>query len=152
FARVKIVLLQLEVPLETVQRAAELGREAGAQVILNPAPACALPPELLALVDLLTPNETEAELLSGLPVVDEVSAERAAQRLREKGVGRVITTLGDKGALLVGPEGSHLHPARPVQPVDTTAAGDAFNGALAYALAEGRPLDAAIAFANTVAA
>jgi ribokinase len=121
-------------------------------VILNPAPARALPPALLAQVDYLTPNETEAEMLSGLPVDDEASAERAARRLLEAGVGHVIVTRGEKGALSVGPGGSRRYPARAVHAVDTTAAGDAFNGALAHALAAGRPLDEALPFANTVAA
>lgn len=152
FAAARIVLLQLEVPLETVCRAAELAREAGATVILNPAPARPLPAALLSRVDYLTPNETEAELLTGVAVTDEASAERAARGLLDRGVGRVVVTMGEKGALLVEPGGSRLFAARPVQAVDTTAAGDAFNGALAHALAEGRALEDAIPFANTVAA
>lgn len=152
FAGAQVVLLQLEVPLATVQRAAERARAHGAMVILNPAPAQPLPRALLEQVDLLTPNETEAELLTGVPVVDEASAEAAARGLLEQGVRHVIVTLGDKGALSVSPDGSRLFPARPVRAVDTTAAGDAFNGALAYALAHEQALDEAIPFANTVAA
>ena len=152
FEGAEVVLLQLEVPLETVHRAAERARAAGATVILNPAPARPLPPSLLALVDLLTPNETEAEILTGIPVTDEASAVRAAGRLLDQGVGRVVFTLGERGALVVEPGGSRHHPARAVRAVDTTAAGDAFNGALAFALADGRSLDDALPFANTVAA
>lgn len=152
FERAAVVLLQLEIPLETVERAVALGRRHGATVILNPAPACELPDGLLAQVDLLTPNESEAARLAGVEVGDEASAEQAARRLLECGVGRVIVTLGAQGALLVTPDRSRLFPVRQVEVVDTTAAGDAFNGALAFALAAGRSLEDGVVLANAVAA
>lgn len=152
FAAASVVLLQLEIPLETVQTAVELAGAAGATVILNPAPAQSLPPSLLAGVDLLTPNETEAAVLTGISVTDAASAKAAARRLLEVGVGAVIITRGAEGALLVTGDVVHSFPARQVQAVDTTAAGDAFNGALAFALAQGQPLADAVPFANTVAA
>jgi ribokinase len=147
-----VVLLQLEIPVETVERAATLAKEAGATVILNPAPACELPDTLLQRVDFLTPNESETAHLTGIRVTDRKSAEEAARRLVERGVRHVVVTLGADGVLLVTAE-RVLHAAgREVNAVDTTAAGDAFNGALAYALGDGRDLDEALAFANTVAA
>jgi ribokinase len=152
FAEASVVLLQLEVPVETVARAIELARQEGATVVLNPAPAQPLPASLLAGVDLLTPNETEAAVLTGLDVQDEASAEAAARHLLDLGVGTVIITLGARGALLVTPERAQRFPALRVQAVDTTAAGDAFNGALALALAQDAPWEAAVPFANAVAA
>lgn len=152
FAGASVVLLQLEIPIETVRKAVELARVGGAAVILNPAPAQSLPPSLLAGVDLLTPNETEASILTGMAVEDEASAEAAARRLLEMDVGAVIVTRGAEGALLVTADAVHSFPARSVRAVDTTAAGDAFNGALAFALASGQTLEQAIPFANTVAA
>ncbi len=152
FARVRTVLLQLEVPLPTVQRAAELAHRAGATVILNPAPARRLPTRLLRLVDILTPNESEAQMLSGARVSTPASAERAARLLLDRGVKNVILTLGAKGCILVTPKSVQRFPARKVRAVDTTAAGDAFNGALACALAGGSDLCGAIPFANAVAA
>lgn len=149
-----VVLLQLEVPLETVETAAVMAKEAGAVVVLNPAPAQELPPSLLQHVDWLTPNESEAAYLAGVEVNDRAGAERAARVLLEQGVGRVVVTLGSEGALLVTPEETHHVPARRVKAVDTTAAGDAFNGALAYALAQ-RPagsLEEILDFANRAAA
>jgi ribokinase len=152
FADVVIVLLQLEIPLDTVIQAAELAKLNSAVVVLNPAPARPLPDELLRLVDYLTPNETEAHLLTGVPVTDLVSAETAAGVLLGKGVRNVIVTMGSAGCLLVNATGKKAFPARRVQPVDTTAAGDAFNGALGHALAQGTTLDEAIVLANAVAA
>jgi ribokinase len=152
FEAAAVVLVQLETPLETVQRAVALGKAHRATVILNPAPARPLPEALLRQVDYLTPNETEAEILTGLPVRDRASAEAAARQLLAQGVGCVVVTLGDKGALLVAPDRTALFPAQRVQAVDTTAAGDAFNGALAFALAGGQALEAALPFANAVGA
>ncbi len=151
-SKARVLLLQLETPLETVQAAARIGREAGVEVILNPAPACSLPDALLRDISMLTPNETEATLLSGQTVNDPASAARAAQVLLRRGVRRVIVTLGAKGALLATSEGTQLIPGFKVKAVDTTAAGDVFNGALAVRLAEGRALVDAVRFAHAAAA
>ena len=147
-----IVLLQLEVPMETVAYTAALAHAAGVTVLLNPAPAQPLSADLLAHVDYLTPNESEAQLISGLPVADVAGAEAAARWLMAQGVRRPVITLGAKGALAGGAGGFMHVPGRKVEVVDTTGAGDAFNGALAVALGEGKDLAAAVAFANTAAA
>lgn len=147
-----VLLLQLEVPLETVAAAAAIARRRGITVLLNPAPARALPRTLLALVDYLTPNETELGQLAGLSVTGLPSAVRAARALLDRGVKGVVVTLGSRGALYVDRETFRRYTAPRVKPVDTTAAGDAFNGALAFALAGGRALPEAIPFANAVAA
>ena len=152
FAAASVVLLQLEIPLDTVERAVALARDAGAMVVLNPAPAQPLPDALLGGVDLLTPNETEASILTGVTVRDERTAETAARQLLDAGVRAVIVTLGARGALLVTSEIVRPYPARSVQAVDSTAAGDAFNGALAFALAQAWTLEEAVPFANRVAA
>jgi len=146
------VLMQLETPLETVQAAARSAARAKVPVILNPAPARKLPAELLRLVSILTPNETEAELLTGIAVRNEESAARAAEALLARGVKTVIITLGARGAFLAEASTRQLVPGFKVKPVDTTAAGDVFNGALAVALGEGRPLIEAVRFANAAAA
>jgi ribokinase len=149
-----VLMLQLEVPVEAVMRAAEIARAAGVRVLLNPAPAPArpLPDELLRLVDVLTPNETETEILTGLSAADDESAVRAAAALRARGVGAVVLTLGARGALLADGERSVHVPSYVVQVVDTTAAGDAFCGALAAQLAQGRTLEAAVSYANAAGA
>ncbi len=146
------VVMQLETPLETVQAAADLAARAGVRVILNPAPARPLPDRLLKKVSILTPNETEAELLTGLKVDSEAAAARAADKLRRRGVGTVILTLGARGAFVADGTNEQLVPGFKVKAVDATAAGDVFNGALAVALAEGQPLAAAVRFANAAAA
>jgi len=148
----KVLLLQLETPLETVRYAARLASEAGAKVILNPAPARELDGALLNLITILTPNEPETELLTGVKVEDEKSAREAAEILRKKGVANLIITMGTKGSFLVTEEQAILIPTKKVKAVDTTAAGDAFNGALAYAIAEQKPLEEAIRFANLTGA
>jgi ribokinase len=152
FELTNLTLLQLEVPLETVIRAAELARQHGHIVILNPAPARNLPGQLLKLVDYLTPNETEAEILTGISVNDKDSATRAAKELIREGVSTVIITLGDKGSILVTPGKTEIFPAMNVIAVDTTAAGDAFNGALAYSIAAAGKVEDAVRFATNVAA
>ena len=146
------LLLQLESPLETVTRAAEVARAKGATVILNPAPARSLPAALLSLVDVLIPNESEAALLTGLPIDNPAEAEAAATALRELGVGTVILTLGERGALLAREDGAEVFPAFEVTPVDTTAAGDAFVGGFAVALAGGQPLAEAVRWGNAAGA
>jgi ribokinase len=147
-----VLLLQLESPLETVARAAEVAREHGVRVILNPAPARQLPDELLSLVDVLIPNESETALLSDMPVDDQAQAAAAATSLLELGVGTVILTLGERGALLAQAAGATHVPAFEVVPVDTTAAGDAFVGGFAVALAEEKPLVEAVRWGNAAGA
>jgi ribokinase len=151
-ATASALLLQLESPLEAVVRAAQVARAHGVTVILNPAPARPLPATLLAVVDVLIPNESETALLTGLPVGDRAEAEVAAAALQESGVGTVILTLGERGALLARGEGLQLFPAFEVSPVDTTAAGDAFAGGFAVALAEGRDLPEAVRWGNAAGA
>lgn len=151
-ATADVLLLQLESPLETVTRAAELARAHQVTLILNPAPARSLPASLLSLVDVLIPNESETALLTGMPVSDRSEAAAAALALRESGVGTVILTLGERGALLAREEETELFPAFNVTPVDTTAAGDAFVGGFAVALAEGRPVAEAVRWGNAAGA
>jgi ribokinase len=147
------VLMQLETPLETIQAAAQIAAKAGVRVILNPAPAQPLPADLLRLVDVLTPNETEAELLTGIRIRNEKDALKAAASLQQARAKNVIITLGSKGALVAAAGAKpQFIPAFKVTPVDTTAAGDTFNGALAVALGEGRELVDAASFASAAAA
>jgi len=146
------VVAQLEVPLETVEFAGRLANESGVVFVLDPAPAQKLSAELLEAVDVLTPNETEARILTGVEVTDEDSARAAAGSLLESGVKAVILTMGDKGFLLAANEAAEFVPAIKVDAVDATAAGDAFTGALAVKLAEGKALRDAALFANHVAA
>lgn len=152
FARARVLVMQLETPLDTVQAAADLAVKAGVRVILNPAPARPLPDKLLRGVSILTPNETEAELLTGIRVETDASAARAADQLMGRGVQTVILTLGARGAFVATAERKQLVAGFKVKPVDTTAAGDVFNGALAVGLAEGRPLVEAVRFANAAGA
>ena len=141
-----IVLLQFEYPMETVEYVAKIAFEKGKKVILNPAPAQPLSAKLLSHLYLITPNETEAEMISGVKITDEASANEAAQVLSEKGVQNVIITLGSKGALVYSNGESEIVPAYKVNAIDTTAAGDVFNGALTVALSEGRDLKEASRF------
>ncbi|MFQ5421230.1 MAG: ribokinase [Anaerolineae bacterium] len=148
-----VLLLQLETPPATVQRAAQIAHDAGVTVILNPAPAQPLPPKLLALVDILIPNESETAALTGLPTGNQEQIEAAAAHLRQSGVGTVILTLGERGALLARPDETVLIPAFPVnRVVDTTAAGDAFVGGVATVIAEGKSLHEAIVTGNAAGA
>jgi ribokinase len=149
-----VVVLQLEIPLETVEFTARLAAEAGVPVILDPAPAPDAPLDrtLLQYVSYLKPNETEAERLTGIAVSDEASARKAADKLLENGVQNAIVTLGAKGALWVGGGQSGFVPGCRVEAVDSTAAGDAFSGGLACALARGLSLEEAVRYASCVGA
>lgn len=143
FEGARVVVLQLEIPLETVRRAAELGRQAGARVVLNAAPAQKLPDRLLELIDILVVNETEAFGLSGVQPDSPEMALEVARLLAEK-VPTVIITLGEQGAVWVSPEGQGHQAVLEVEVVDTTGAGDAFIGAVATAICEGIPLAQAV--------
>jgi ribokinase len=147
-----LLVAQLETPLATVMAAALAAVKAGVPVILNPAPARGLPNRLLKLVSILTPNETEAQLLTGIKVTNEAAAAKACEKLRSRGVRTVILTLGARGAYLADAGEQQLVPGFKVKAVDSTAAGDIFNGALAVALAERQSLRDAIRFANAAAA
>ena len=144
------LVMQLETPLETVAWAAKVAHDACVAVILNPAPARKLPKSLYPLVDWITPNETEAELLTGVKVVDAASAAKAAGVLARRGVGHVVITMGSKGAYCG--DCRRVYPCRKVKAVDCVAAGDTFNGAFAVALAEGKSCADAIAFAQKASA
>ncbi|KJY79535.1 ribokinase [Vibrio nigripulchritudo] len=146
------LLMQLETPLDGVERAAVAAKESETSVVLNPAPACSLPDSLLRCVDVITPNETEAEVLTGIKVTDQESAQQAANALHQKGIETVLITLGAKGVWLSqNGVGKGISSYR-VEAVDTTAAGDTFNGALVTGLLENKPLESAIQFANAAAA
>ena len=148
----EVLLIQLEVPMPTVKEALRLAKAHGLRTILNPAPARRLPEEIVALVDILTPNEIEAGTLTGDMAEDLNEATRAASKLLESGAGHVIITLGERGACWVQRDRVQAFPAFPVTAVDSTAAGDAFNGALALALAEEWLMQEAISFANAAGA
>ncbi len=148
-----LLLLQLEVPLPAVVAAAKAARQAGVLVVLDPAPARAdLPDELYRSTNILTPNEVEAAHLVGFPVDSLEAAAEAARRLRQRGVETVVVKMGAKGAFCATEGDRFFVPAFPVEAVDTVAAGDAFNGALAVALAEGRPLREALRWAAAAGA
>lgn len=144
------LLMQLETPMETVVAAAKWAHAKGVPVILNPAPAAKLPGELYKCLDWITPNETEAELLTGVKVTDAKSAQKAVDVLQKRGVGHVVVTMGSKGAYCGNCR--KLYPCRKVKAVDCVAAGDTFNGAFVVALAEGKCCKEAIAFAQKASA
>ena len=148
----EFVLMQLEIPIPTVEYIAHIAAQKQKKVILNPAPAAALSDELLQNLYIITPNETEAELLTQIKVSDEQSALKAAETLHEKGVEIVIVTMGAAGAFVLINGESELIKAPKVEAHDTTAAGDTFNGALVVALSEGKTIQESIAFANRAAA
>jgi len=148
--KASVLLLQLETPLATVETAAEWAHAKGVTVILNPAPAAKLPKALYGLLDWITPNETEAELLTGVKVTDAKSAAQATAVLKKRGVRNVVITLGAKGAYCGNCD--RIYPCKKVKAVDCVAAGDTFNGAFAVAISEGKTCRAAIAFAQKASA
>ena len=150
--RSDMVLLQLESPLSVVEATLKLAKRRGVTTVLNPAPAQSLPEGVLRYVDILVPNETETGLLTALPVETFPQMEEAAEQLRRIGVGTVILTLGERGAFLCSADGNQLFPAYKIQPVDTTAAGDAFVAGFAVALAEGGNLFEAVPRGNAAGA
>jgi ribokinase len=149
-----IILLQLEIPMETVAYVIDYASSKSMKVILNPAPANILPPSLLKQLDILTPNKMEAGMISGIDVTDLETAIEAAKLIRAKGVKNVVITMGSLGAVICeeGKDDCVIIPAQKVETIDTTAAGDVFNGALAVALAEKKDLVAAVEFACEAAA
>ncbi len=147
-----ILLTQLETPLETIEAAIKIANQNGVKVILNPAPAQKLDDDLLQKVDILTPNQSEAELLTGINVEDEKSAKKASEILLSKGVQTVILTLGADGAFVMSETIQKIIPGFKVDAEDTTAAGDTFNGTLAVGLADGKSIEEAIRLAHAAAA
>lgn len=150
----EIVLIQLEIPLDVIEYVIQIAAVKGIKVILNPAPVPteSLPASIFKSIYAITPNETEAEMLSGIKITDVNSAKKAAQVIHEKGVALVIITLGKKGALIYNNGQFELIPGIKVNAVDTTAAGDVFNGVLTAAIAEGEKIEDAILSANAAGA
>jgi ribokinase len=146
-----IILVQLEIPIETIGYIADFAKQHQKKLILNPAPACVLPDELLSKIAVITPNEKEASMLTGVEVNDMDSAKQAARILSAKQIETVIITLGEAGALLYHQHTFSLIATSKVTAVDTTAAGDVFNGALAVALSEQKNMEEAVLFANIAA-
>ena len=147
-----IVMAVLEIPWQAAARAMELGKKHGVRTLLNPAPATALPDAVFRHIDIMTPNETELRILMGLTPDDPTPTPELARRLKARGVQTLIVTQGAKGALLFDSDAPVLIPSVPVEVVDTTGAGDAFNSGLAVALAEGRPLTEAVRLGNCAGA
>ena len=147
-----VLILQLEVPIDASQRAAEIAKENNTMVLLNPAPAREIPDSFLRLVDVLIPNEIETEILSGMKTTTNDQAIEAARALTSKGISTVILTLGHRGALLLTDEIEKRVPGFAIEAVDTTAAGDAFCGALATSLAQGSTIEDAVWVANAAGA
>jgi len=147
-----VVLMQLEIPLNAIEKTIDIARENDTLCILNPAPACSLPDSILSKVDLLTPNQTEAKVLTGIPTDTVEGAKAAAHALLARGVKTVIITLGAAGALIVQPDDATHVDGFKVDAFDTSGAGDAFMGGLAVALGEGKTLTEAVRFANVVGA
>ena len=147
-----IVVLQLETPLDTIKYALNKAKELNKYTILNPAPAVKLDDEIIKNIDLLTPNETELEIISGVSIESEEDIQKAAQIMIEKGVKELIVTLGSKGSLYINKEKSMFKKAYKVEAVDTTAAGDSYTGALAVALSQDKGMEEAMDFASKVGA
>lgn len=147
-----ILLMQLEIPIPTVFFAAKTAAQRGKKVILNPAPAMPLPPDIYQSLFIITPNKFEAETFSGVEISDDYSIRKAAKKIKELGVTNVIITLGSRGAYLHNDQEDKFIDSPAVKAIDSTAAGDVFNGALAVAIAEGKELDEAVLFANWAAA
>ncbi|WP_158145229.1 ribokinase [Vibrio metschnikovii] len=146
------LLMQLETPIDGIIKAAQVAKQAKTKVVLNPAPARELPSSLLSCVDVITPNETEAQVLTGITVTDDATAQQAATVLHQQGIEIVIITLGAKGVWLSEHGRGQLIPGFRVSVTDTTAAGDTFNGAFVTGLLENMPLESAIKFAHAAAA
>ena len=147
-----ILLLQLEIPVEAVVRAAKIGHEAGVYVVLNPAPACDLPEEIYQYLSLIIPNQTEIALMTGIEANDEAGAAKAVEALQSKGTKDVIVTMGSKGSMVYHEGQATFVPSRKVNAVDTTAAGDTYCGGLCVALSEGKDIIAAAEFATASSA
>ena len=147
-----ILLVQLEINFDALSRIIDIARETGTLIILNPAPAKDLPEAVFRKIDIITPNETEAQTLTGVAVTDEESARAAADRLLQKGVSNVVITLGALGAYATDGKRSELLPRVPVETMDTTGAGDAFNGGFAMAVSEGKDLFTALRYGNVTGA
>ena len=155
FERAQVALFQLQINSDAVEHAMKLAKDCGCRVVLNPAPACEVPDSMFALADFVTPNETEAEFFTHIYQADypmEIWREKAAQALHDRGAGTVIITMGEHGAYYSGPEGAFMMSAFRIDPVDSTAAGDAFNGGLAVSLAEGKPIREAMRIASACGA
>ena len=147
-----LLLVQLETPVATVEHVANIASSGKRKFILNPAPAAKLGDELLKKISIITPNQKEAEMLTGIKIIDPSSAKQAADLLHNKGVETVIITMGAAGAFVLHEEKYSMIAGHKVDVVDTTAAGDVFNGALVVALSEGKPMDDAVSFACKAAA
>ena len=150
-AKSDLVMTVLEIPVEAAGRAMELGKKHGVRTQFNPAPAAALSDDIIRNIDILTPNETELRILMGLSPDDPTPTEELANQLKQRGVKTIVVTMGEQGALIMDETPIHV-PGVKVDVVDTTGAGDAFNGGLAVALAEGKPLLEAVRFANCAGA
>lgn len=146
-----ILLMQLESPIDTIKAAAKVAKVAGVKVILNPAPAQELDDDILANIDIITPNETEAEILTGVTINAGKDMHKAADILLAKGITTVLITLGSKGVLVAQKDSKQIIPAYKVDVIDTTAAGDVFNGTFAVALAKGESLEDSVRFGNAAA-
>ena len=151
-AKATYLLAQLEIPVPTVTAAGRLAKENGAQFVLNPAPAAPLPAELLEVVDIATPNETELSILTGMPTDTTSDVVAAGEKLLEMGVGEVVATIGSKGAIHIDSAGSTSYPSLLVDAVDTTGAGDAFNAGLVVGMSRGQTLPDSIQLGNRAGA